>query len=82
MVFKEQGGANVPGSTADRTFSAEGLTPYTNYTFQVAGVNNVDTGPFTNITTIITAGDGLSILINDTRFFNLFILPHSSWSCV
>ena len=61
VVFQEQGGANVPGNTVNRTFSAGGLTPYTNYTFQVAGVNDVGTGPFTNITTITTTEDGLFI---------------------
>ena len=61
VVFQEQGGANVPSNSVDRTFSAGGLTPYTNYTFQVAGVNDVDTGPFTNITTITTTEDGLFI---------------------
>ena len=53
VVFQEQGGANVPGNTVDRTFSATELTPFTNYTFQVAGVNDAGTGPFTNIITII-----------------------------
>ena len=59
VVFQEQGGANVPGNTVDRTFSATGLTPFTNYTFQVAGVNDVGTGPFTDIITITTSEDGL-----------------------
>ena len=58
VVFQEQGGANVPGNTVNKTFSAGGLTPYTNYTFQVAGVNDVDTGPFTNLITVITAEEG------------------------
>ena len=57
VVFKEQGGANVTGNIVNTTFSAGGLTPYTNYTFQVAGVNNVGTGPFTNVA-IITADEG------------------------
>ena len=61
VVFQEQGGANVPGDTVDRMFSAEVLTPYTNYTFQVAGVNDVSTGPFTNVTTFTTTEDGLFI---------------------
>ena len=58
VVFHKQGGTNVPGNTVNRTFSAGGLTPYTNYTFQVAGVNDVDTGPFTNLITVITAEEG------------------------
>ena len=53
VVFQEQGRANVTSSTVDRTFSATGLTPFTNYTFQVAGVNDAGTGVFgkLNITT-------------------------------
>ena len=59
VVFQDRGGANVPGNTVNRTFSATELTPFTNYTFQVAGVNDVGTGPFTNIITITTDEDGL-----------------------
>ena len=63
VVFQEQGGGNVPGNTVDyRTFSAEGLTPLTSYTFQVAGVNDVDTGPFTTISTITTDEEGFSLI--------------------
>ena len=58
VVFQEQGGANVPSNTVNRTFSVGGLIPYTNYAFQVAGVNDVDTGPFTNLLTVITAEEG------------------------
>ena len=58
VVFQEQGGANVPGNTVDRTFSATELTSFTSYTFQVAGVNDVGTGPFTNVITVITAEEG------------------------
>ena len=59
VVFQEQGGANVPGNTVDRTYSATELTPFTNYTFQVAGVNDVGTGPITDIITITTDEAGL-----------------------
>ena len=61
VVFQEQGGANVTGNTMDRTrtYSATEFTPFTIYTFQVAGVNDVGTGPFTDIITFTTDGDGL-----------------------
>ena len=58
VVFQEQGGANITGNTVDRTFSATGLTPLTSYTFQVAGVNDVDTGLYTSIITITTNEEG------------------------
>ena len=59
VVFQEPGWANVSSNTVDRTFSATELTPFTNYTFQVAGVNDVGTGPFTDIITITTDEGGL-----------------------
>ena len=62
VVFQEQGGANVPGNTVNRTFSATGLTPFTNYTFRVAGVNDVGTGPFTDIITITTDEEGFNFV--------------------
>ena len=65
VVFQEQGGANVPGNTVNITFSAGGLTPYTNYTFQVAGVNCVGTGPFTNVITVSTVEEGSFIMLLD-----------------
>ena len=54
VEFQEVGGALIPGVVVNRTFTASGLTPYTNYTFRVAGVNDNGTGPFTNITSILT----------------------------
>ena len=59
VVFQEQCGANIPGNTVDRTFSAGGLTPGRNYTFQVAGVNDAGTGVFTDLITMFITEDGL-----------------------
>ena len=53
VEFHEMGGALIPGVVVNRTFTASGLTPYTNYTFRVAGVNGNGTGPF-NMTSILT----------------------------
>ena len=64
VAFQEQGGANVPGSTVDKTFSATELAPFTNYTFQVAGVNDVGTGPFTDIITITTDEEGFVFIVS------------------
>ena len=48
----------------DRTFTASGLTPHTNYTFRVAAVNSIGTGPFSAIATVLTSEDStLSTLI-------------------
>ena len=80
VVFQEQGGANVPGNTVGRTFSAGELTPGTNYTFQVAGVNDAGTGPFTDLVTIIIAEDGLLTYL--TQYFCRYLPTYSSWSCV
>ena len=54
VEFQEVGGALIPGLVVNRTFTASGLTPYTNYTFRVAGVNDNGTGPFSNVTSILT----------------------------
>ena len=58
-VFQEQGGAVIPGevNVMDRTFTASGLTPHTNYTFRVAGVNSNGTGPYSNDITVLTDED-------------------------
>ena len=54
VEFRKVGGALIPGVVVNRTFTTSGLTPYTNYTFRVAGVNDNGTGPFTNVTSILT----------------------------
>ena len=54
VEFQEVRGALIPGAVVNRTFTASGLTPYTNYTFRVAGVNDNGTGPFSNVTSILT----------------------------
>ena len=54
VEFQEEGGAVIPGVIVNRTFTASGLTPYTNYTFRVAGVNQAGTGPFSDTTSILT----------------------------
>ena len=50
VVFQEHGGAVIPGevNVMDRTFTANGLTPHTNFTFRVAGVNINGTGAFSD----------------------------------
>ena len=63
VVFQEQGDAVIP-NVMDRTFTASGLTPHTNYTFRVAGVNSNGTGPYTNINSILTEEDGMLYLRN------------------
>ena len=61
VVFQEQGGAVIPGevNVMDRTFTASGLTPHTNYIFRVAGVNSNGTGPYSNAITVLTDEDGI-----------------------
>ena len=54
VEFQEMGGSLIPGVVVNRTFTASGLTPYTNYTFRVAGVNDNGTGVFSNIINMLT----------------------------
>ena len=75
VVFQQQGGANVPGNTVDRIFSATaGLTPFTNYIFQVAGVNGVGNGVFA-VLTITTDEEGLHINFESGDFISLLTVP-------
>ena len=50
VVLQEQDGTTIPGEVMGQSFTANGLTPGTSYTFYVAGVNDVGSGPFTEIT--------------------------------
>ena len=60
VIFQEQGGAVIPGevNVMDRTFTASGLTPRTNYIFRVAGVNSNGTGPYSDGIVITTTAEG------------------------
>ena len=51
-------GAFIMGSVINETFIINDLQPYTNYSFQVAGVNKNGTGPFSNAITIMTDEGG------------------------
>ncbi len=59
VEFQEQGGANISGEVVNQTFTASGLTPYTNYTFRVAGVNSDGGGCFTDAIIIRTDEDSM-----------------------
>ena len=60
VVFQEQDGDIIPGEVneMDRTFTASGLTPHTNYTFRVAGVNINGTGPSSDSEVVLTHEEG------------------------
>ena len=49
--------ANVTGAS-NRTFTATGLTPRTNYTFEVAAVSDSGTGPYEMVTIETTIAEG------------------------
>ena len=52
VEFSSLGGSIIPGvlMVNERRFTANGLTPFTNYTFRIAGVNSNGTGPFFDVT--------------------------------
>ena len=61
---------------SNRTFSAEGLTPGRQYIFRVAGVNDADTGPFTDTMTITTNEEGLLTIVPITyNSLNFLTVP-------
>ena len=64
VEFQEQGGARIPGEVVGQTFTASGLTPHTNYTFRVAGVNRNGMGPFSSIIAITANEDGMGFSWN------------------
>ncbi len=54
VEFGSSGNPTMRTGITALTFTANGLTPFTNYTFQVAGVNSVNTGMYSNIISITT----------------------------
>ena len=64
VVFQEQGGAMITGevNVMDRTFTATGLTPHTNYIFRVAGVNINGTGLYSDDIIITTNEEGKCLI--------------------
>ncbi len=59
VEFGPSGNPTMRTGITELTFTAStnGLTPFTNYTFQVAGVNSVNTGMYSNIISITTDED-------------------------
>ena len=43
---------------SERSFTADELTLFTNYTFRVRGVNSVDSGPYSDLIIITTSEAG------------------------
>ena len=59
VEFSSLEGSVIPGvlMVDERRFTASGLTPFSNSTFRVAGVNSIGTGPFSDLITIQTVED-------------------------
>ena len=72
----------IPGIVVDRTFTARGLTPYTNYTLRVAGMNNEHIGPFSDINSFSTLEDSKIHVETHVIAKLLLLIFFSSWSCV
>ena len=59
VEFGPSGNPTMSTGITELTFTPdEQIIPFTNYTFQVAGVNSVDTGVYSNIININTPEDG------------------------
>ncbi len=57
VEFGPSGNPTMRTAITELTFTANGLTPFTNYTFRVAGVNSVNTGIYSDTITITTPED-------------------------
>ena len=58
VKFHERGGGVVcEETTTNETLTVTELTPYTNYIFQVAGINTNGTGPFIQAVNFTTRED-------------------------
>ena len=60
IQYREGVNRNITINTQSKstTHLITGLKPFTQYTFTVAGVNSVNTGPFSNKTIVVTAKEG------------------------
>ena len=56
--YEVEFGPSGIGNISGRSFTANELTPFTNYTFQVHGVNSAGPGPYSNLT-ITTSEEGM-----------------------
>ena len=63
-VRRVEGATEVSGDARQATVS--GLTPSTRYTVQVAAVNNVSTGPYSQGISLQTEGEYCCLLLNMT----------------
>ena len=54
-------GPSGEGTISGRSFIANGLTPFTNYTFRVHGVNSEGPGPYSDLITITTSEEGMLV---------------------
>ena len=62
IILRYEVDSNATGNINGRTFIAEGLVPTRQYTFRVAGVNDADTGPFTDTITLTIDEEGLVVV--------------------
>ena len=57
--YEVEFGPSGEGTISGRSFTANELTLFTNYTFRVRGVNSVGPGPYSNLTVITTSEEGM-----------------------
>ena len=57
--YEVEFGPSGEDNISERSFTANELTPFTNYTFQVRGVNSEGPGPYSNLINITTSEEGM-----------------------
>ena len=59
--YEVEFGPSGKGNISRRSFTANRLTPFTNYTFRVRGVNSEGPGPYSDLTVITTSEEGMLV---------------------
>ena len=59
VEFGPSGNPTMMTGITELTFNANGLTPFTNYSFRVAGVNSAGTGVYSHIITFTTSEESM-----------------------
>ena len=61
IEYEVEFGPSGEGNISGRSFTANELTPFTDYTFKVRGVNSAGSGPYSDLINITTSEEGMLV---------------------